>query len=779
MMNTSFQKFKKNMQQEKRTNIKKNSIHIVGIFSLILVFQIFYIYPLKGAMNLFNWRSYTSLLSVNDFTLGSNMKIYAATGGGLLIYDLKTEKFSVINSLNGIWDNDLNAVTYLQNSNVAVTGSSTGVLVLVDNDLKTSVLLDIQKSTFTNKSVNEFSVQGDTLFISTGFGLVVYNLKEKIFTETVLKFGNFTANTASNKSIIYNNKIFLATNEGLAFAEIDAQIADPKSWTTAFDSKDLNKIPMLDIIEFDGKIYCSSQNSLYRLENDSLIKVLDAEYPIINLTKNKDKVYYCSYSNLYDLNKTPITIAPSFYVKFFKYFDINSSESLYNSKYPLLIYQDYGLAYFSNEQIMDLMPNSPISNKFANLNIGNNGQLIASTGKNGSKGIMIYDGKNWVNYYTKKYSGMITDGIKYTMQSKDGDYYLSGYGGGLIEINTKEATPKFTQYSYLNSPLKGVDTEDWVIIGQVKQSSDGLIWMVNYGENSPGPVLVAMDENKSFYSFENCTNSNYRYYFPLEIDQSNTKWMGSSASGGLYYFNENNTLDKTSDDICGSLVTSSYPNMPGNEITCIKMDKSGILWFGTPYGLASIYNPSAIIYNQKPIVRSIKSLAQQVINDIYVDAVDNKWIATNEGIWVFNSDGSEVLDILDKTNTPIPTNMINSISGDENSGTIYIGTDLGLYAVSTLYVKPSNTYDLKCYPQPFIISKDKELVIDGLAGNSEVFITSITGELIRRFSTFSKRIIWDGLDEMGNKVKSGIYLVSGQSRTGNQSAVQKIAVINN
>jgi hypothetical protein len=301
--------------------------------------------------------------------------------------------------------------------------------------------------------------------------------------------------------------------------------------------------------------------------------------------------------------------------------------------------------------------------------------------------------------------------------------------------------------------------------------------MVNYGESTGGNLLIAMDKTGSFYGFENCSKSYGRWYQTLAIDGSNTKWVGSTMSDGLYFFNENGTLGDPTDDICGTILTSSYPNLPNNQQDCLALDKNDILWIGTPSGLGSIYNPSAVLYGQKPIVRTVKAVNQQKINDIYVDAVDNKWLATNEGVWILNSDGSEVLKYINKTNSPLPTDQINAITGDENTGTIYIGTDMGLFAVSTLNVKPNSEYDIKCYPQPFVISKDESLLIDGLALNSEIFITSASGDLIRRISTFSRRVLWDGKDEFGSYVSSGIYLINAKSRTGQQSSVQKVAII--
>jgi len=53
-----------------------------------------------------------------------------------------------------------------------------------------------------------------------------------------------------------------------------------------------------------------------------------------------------------------------------------------------------------------------------------------------------------------------------------------------------------------------------------------------------------------------------------------------------------------------------------------------------------------------------------------------------------------------------------------------------------------------------------------------------SGELIRSINTASRKTVWDGKDINGNYVKSGIYLLSAKSATGESAGVQKIAIVN-
>ena len=55
-------------------------------------------------------------------------------------------------------------------------------------------------------------------------------------------------------------------------------------------------------------------------------------------------------------------------------------------------------------------------------------------------------------------------------------------------------------------------------------------------------------------------------------------------------------------------------------------------------GLSELLNPSAVLQQgNKPIFRTVILVPAQNINDIMVDALNDKWIATNDGVYVLNA----------------------------------------------------------------------------------------------------------------------------------------------
>jgi hypothetical protein len=179
---------------------------------------------------------------------------------------------------------------------------------------------------------------------------------------------------------------------------------------------------------------------------------------------------------------------------------------------------------------------------------------------------------------------------------------------------------------------------------------------------------------------------------------------------------------------------------------------------------------------------SVFVLRQQTINCIAVDPLNQKWIGTNQGLLLVNSDGSRLLATYDTRNSPLLADVIRSIAIDENKGIVYVGTDAGLTSFETPAVKPLESFaELFVYPNPLLVEdKNEILTIDGLIKDSEIKILSISGKLISEFSSPGGRVAhWDGKDLEGKPVSSGIYIIVAYDKDGSNVATSKVAVLRN
>ena len=124
----------------------------------------------------------------------------------------------------------------------------------------------------------------------------------------------------------------------------------------------------------------------------------------------------------------------------------------------------------------------------------------------------------------------------------------------------------------------------------------------------------------------------------------------------------------------------------------------------------------------------------------------------------------------------------------DHNNTVWIGMDTGLvsYAddgtgtfVNHEAAKPSEFPALAVYPNPFNPSTMIECTLP-VNGLTELAIYSITGQKMRtlaaeKLSAGKHSFLWDGKDEAGHTVSSGIYIT--RLKSGAQTATKKMVLV--
>ena len=135
---------------------------------------------------------------------------------------------------------------------------------------------------------------------------------------------------------------------------------------------------------------------------------------------------------------------------------------------------------------------------------------------------------------------------------------------------------------------------------------------------------------------------------------------------------------------------------------------------------------------------------------------------------------------VENTGGKLIDNDVKSITFDGMTGTVYFGTLSGLASLTTAAVSPRTSFDqLIISPNPYLIPSTTSMTVDGLVENSILKVLSIDGRVIREIETPGGRIgFWNGKDEKGKDVSSGVYLVVAYStEDGTKVATGKVAII--
>ncbi len=246
----------------------------------------------------------------------------------------------------------------------------------------------------------------------------------------------------------------------------------------------------------------------------------------------------------------------------------------------------------------------------------------------------------------------------------------------------------------------------------------------------------------------------------------------------------------------GGLAMLSYSGNPAqpDDFQWYKINSNKTIWSLaiTPENRLYILTPIGLTYfdlqfsNDDPIKYESPryyfpniSFGQE--SEVRLDANGNAWtVSGSDGIHVLLSnstfwpDNNEniIVESINTDNYPLLSDNVSDIVFDDLEGMAYISTNRGINSFRIPFATSKKNYtELKIFPSPFHIPSDKPLIIDNLKDNSSIKVMTITGEVIRSLdsedlSIHGYQIQWDGKDETGKWVGSGVYLLAVYSADG-------------
>lgn len=717
------------------------------------------------------WQTYTEMKDVEAIQSTPN-GFWAASTGGAFFYNKDEQTYQTLRKSNGLNGIQLTSTTKDNNGNIWF-GSQEGIIDIYNPENNTiKSLLDIYNSNKNPKQINELVTIGDTIIASTDFGITLIDPQEFIFHDTYFRFGTFPSNIRVN-STLKSGKIYAATDYGVAIQKDGAvNLSAPESWSVYQTTDGLPSDKVEKIVKFNNSIIAATDHGLSYFDGTKWNAFLPQfnNTDIIDLLVANDTLFIENINTVYAYSNGNLTTYLSTSTQLTKISYSNSLGLLAASSITGVI---------EGKNSITLYPNGPKANQFLGINVDNSGNLWCASGTDVSGiGFYKYDGNKWTNY-DKANTPQIQTNTYFTVKSFDNDVLFGSWGQGFLSINDNT----YKVYNVHNTEMKGIQkAPNFLVITDFAKDSKGNLWILNYGA-SDDKILTMITPDSTWYYFS--VPAFYGQYIQqnmgMVIDQYDTKWFFSQDGNkpGLFYFNENGTYSDTKDDISGYINSSNGLN--DNVVNSILIDKRGDIWVGTGLGVNIISNNGSVLSSKPSLnITSVFTLRQQTINCIAVDPINQKWIGTNQGLLLVNSDGTGLLASYDSKNSPLPSDIIRSITIDDNSGTVYVGTDAAITSFKTAAIKPQDSFtNLFVYPSPFILNGDNnQLTISGLVVDSDIKILSITGKLISEFSSPGGDVaFWNGKDMNGNYVSSGIYLVIAFDREGNNAVAGKIAVI--
>ena len=754
-----------------------------------------------------NWNGHYSYHNSIDTSTG-NGKIFTASENAIYIHSTQDDQLSIITTIDGLSGDFISNIYYSTNFNKLIIGYENGLIQIVDfnNDNILTIYDIIEKTTIppNKKKINEFTEVDNIIYISTDYGVSLYDLNSLEFGDSLF-IGEGGTQQQVNQTIINDNFLYAVLPDfgGIKRVNLDLDIINYQNWELVY-SGDFDFI-----LNIDDSFVFTNENNVFFNENGTFSQVISLSQTIKKIVINEGKIIITSEDKIfiYDTNFNLINssiISSNFNTNF------NSSE-LYNN-YIYVATSSKGLLKININNIQQnysILPAGPLDNNVFSIS-SLYGSLWATFGDYTStynpyplarKGVSHWSDEYWnnINYDSIPENAVNLNNISINPFNLN-NIFISSYHGGLLEISDESLSLFDQSNSGLESLISNETNYNSVRISGSNFDDSGTLWLMNSRVDNPLKSFNLDTNQWSSYDFTQIIPDGFNDelgFSDIVIGSNGTKWIGGLNSG-LIGFNENagNPLLKRIND-------NDVGNLPSPYVKSLAMDNNNHLWIGTIKGLRVLYNTSnffdanvstqQIVIEEDGIYKEL--LEQQFISDIKVDGSNNKWVGTiGSGLFYFSQNGQQTIYHFTKNNSPLPSNNINDIALDFVNGLVFIATDKGLVSFDSGGSTTSSTLNESyVYPNPVRPSFNmniEKIKISGITEDINIKITDISGNLVaeansnvnNRYNGFNLEIdggiaYWNGKNLANNSVSSGVYIVMLSDLDSYDTKILKIMII--
>lgn len=740
------------------------------------------------------WRTHTPKKEVRSLA-ASGSEVWAATAGGLFSFHPGTGAYRSYTTSEGLRTIDLTAVAADPSGTIWI-GAAGGLLHRFRPSLgEWTVISDIERLDAARKRINALRIWGDSLIVLSDAGLSVYSIGRGEFADSYLRFGGGAAQISGDATGAerHAGRLWVSTRFGVASTPAsNPNPSEPSTWQVHGVADGLPTARVTALLAAGDSLYAATSGGIAVWTGASWRTVTGAGgIDAIGLALpggSCERALFLTPSAIGAIDGAgaarllggPAGLAAA---------AIADGGYVGTADAGALLFEACPAGADTPGVRWTALPPGPASGRFVSVAVDEGGWVWAATGKTAGEGFMSFDGSAWRSFTSASHPALRWNDYFAVSAGPGNVKYVGGWGPGLAVIGPDNELE--TVLSTASGLPPTVGTDPFVVVGGVGFDRNGTAWIAP--RTPPGDTtLVTRAPDGTLDYVTGCmfepagaggacvTRSQTRVLTDVVIDDFGTKWFANynrfETEGplGLYYYNETRALPGTRE---GWGKMTDLDGLPSNQVWSLAADRFGDLWVGTNLGIAIIYSP----LNPKASVAPYRPLPDQIVQDIAVDPLNRKWVATKRGVFLLSQDGTTVIEryTVESTGGRLLDDDVASIAIDPRTGVVWFGTEKGLSGLSTPAAAPNRSFgSLTVYPNPFAVPAATPLTVDGLVAGSSLKVFTVDGVLVRAVATPGGRLgFWDGLDGEGAAVSTGIYIVVAYSEAGTEVGSAKVAVI--
>ncbi|MDH7447373.1 type IX secretion system anionic LPS delivery protein PorZ [Aquimarina sp. 2201CG14-23] len=734
------------------------------------------------------WTGHYSYFQINDAFAVDN-KVYTASENAIFIYDTDTRTSETFSTVNGLSGETISTIYHSQVYDITVIGYENGLLeLIVDNTIRTFVDI-VEKPTIppTQKRINHFFENQDTLFISTEFGIVEFNLERIEFGDTFF-IGPAGSQINITGITIFDNSIYATTiGNGILTADVNnPNLVDFNQWSTVL----LGNFSGITLFN-DQILVHQNTGTVSRVDGNVLTTVISTPTIVRDFYSDSENLIVTIIdralvfdTNLQQVNSISSTPEDTFEL----------TTSLVASDNVYLGTESGGLLEVDlndSSTKTSVTPEGPLLNFIFGLEALNDNLWVVFGQYDinfnpfplRQRGISKLTSDGWLNISDDAVLGATSLSHITINPNNENQVFISSLSSGLLEINDNVVT---NLYNNFNSGFEAFIPDDpqFVFLNGAVFDNDGNLW-VNNSRVDAGLKRFSPGSTDTFNVSLSAILPDPRRnlgFSDTVIDRDGNLFLGSSTSGVIGYNSNTGNLVQLSGETEGS-------NLPSNLVLALEVDRNNQLWIGTFRGIRVLFNTAGVFQQSNPQASQIiivdeegvpqELLFDQTITDIEVDGSNNKWVATaSSGVFYFSPDGQETLAHFTADNSPLPTNNIRDISVDDATGSVYFATAQGLLEFKGTATGPERDLEnVVAFPNPVRPGFSGRVTIKGLTSRANVKITDIEGNLVYEEVSEGGSIQWDTTAFGRHKVASGVYLILVTGEDQGETTISKLLIV--
>ncbi len=734
--------------------------------------------PLNGWGDAYPYRDFYEITESED-------EVFFRSRKGVIAVDKMAKTRRKISSVNQLNNSNLTSICYAQQAEYLMVGYADGYMDLVA-DNQTLFIPDIAESgTFINRRINDIVVDKPTniAYISTGFGLVLYDLNTFRFLETVL------FDMPVEKTLLWNGNIFVQTEDDIRWFE-NGNIQSLSDWNIVSELIGYE----LSIV-FEDKIYVHNENEVFAYDGNNvetyfttnsqnIIALASTDNRLIILTNEGNDSYFYESTNI----DQPILQRDCFFRAFDIYLD--DADQIWVAVQGEYVVRKKEIDSDCERFFFD----GPYDESTYRMQFLDDKLWVTSGSLQDNynfsfnrDGIYMLDPSigDWKNFhqFSKPSLASLFDYYEVAHLPSTNTTYVSTYSNGLIQINNIDSN--FIVLDDSNSELKrGIVETSRVLTAGLAVDDNENLWIANTNTEDP---LVRLSKEGDYQRFG---MNGRRDILDVLVDDFGNIWatlIGTDA--GVMVMNPGD-LEVNGDEKY-RIFRASSSVLTSNRVNHMVNDEDGNIWLSTSDGVVIMecsFDPfdancdfSLRVVDENDFDDENSNLFNdEWVTGIAVDGANRKWVGTRNGVFLLSESGREQLLAFTTANSPLPNNEVNTIAIDENNGTVFIGTSDGIVAYGGTASKADAQHtDVVVYPNPVTPDYMGNIAIKGLANEALVYITEPNGRLVYKGFSNGGFLEWNGRDYKNQKVAPGVYIIMSSNENLNikDTAVGKLLIM--